>query len=149
MTAPTANQRPRTRRGPGINWVRRVTVVVAVTFAAIMGLSGVASADVIGEGPGVRARADWNWSGSPYSLTNIQLGVRDTACDGHGVTVQLRLFYQSGGSWLTDPRENHNGCGNAANWDTYYNANFIIAGVKVVGCVIDGPCYESAYHPRP
>ncbi|MEU4567576.1 hypothetical protein [Micromonospora sp. NPDC023956] len=132
-----------------MTWSRRVAIVVAMTLAAVMGLSSAASADVIGEGPGVRARADWNWSDSPYSLSNIELGVRDTACDGRGVSIHLRLHWAYGGHLDTQRRENHNGCDNAANWNTRWDGNFPIAGVTVYGCVIGGNCYASAYHPRP
>ncbi|MFE0590316.1 hypothetical protein [Micromonospora echinospora] len=132
-----------------MTWSRRVVVVAAMTLAAVMGLSSAAWADVIGEGPGVRARGDWTWGSSPYNLLDIQLGVRDTACDGRGASVHLRLYYDNGGTHDTQRRENHAGCGNAVNWDTYWSGSGYIVGVRVIGCVIGGDCYASPYHARP
>lgn len=121
-----------------------------MAMAATLGLTGIALADVVVEGPGVRARGDWNWSVGGYSMTSIMLGVRDLSCDGRAVGVRLKIYHYGGPTELTRMREYHGGCGNAYTWTgLHWSANFQIQGARVVGCVLGGSCYESEYHDNP
>lgn len=133
---------------------RRVLTTLAFTLAFVLGLTQNAYADVIAEGPGVRGRGDWSWG--VKELRNVYLGVRDLACDGDPVHVQLHVYFVDG--TFTDRilhRSHHGGCGTAGNWHNLYQSfGAKIAGVKVQACVnrnfpTADSCYLSEYHNNP
>jgi hypothetical protein len=130
-------------------WVRRTVVAVVLATVAVIGQSTAAYADVIAEGPGVRARGDWDWQ--TQNLTNVELSVRDLACDGSDVGVRLKIYHTNGTSESTQLRRNRTGCGTFTNWTGLAWVDVLpIAGVRVVGCVTEGNrCYESPYHDNP
>jgi hypothetical protein len=133
------------------NGIRRLSIMVAVVGAALSLTGAPAHAAVRGDacGAGACGSATWNWSGDSRAV-NINMNVRDTACDGHDVYISF-LVYPT--IWETQQRRNSSGCNTSSTWrNLTLNQDGGISGLKVVVCVDDaGPntCYKSRLIQNP
>lgn len=130
----------------------RLAVVAGLGLAFTAAMPSPAFADVVAENGGVRARADWDWG--VQRLSNIDLGLRDLACDGNDVNMRLVITRQANPSITYSMiRTNSNGCGSARNWvDLSFSTSVRIEGVRVEACVNDfgsDTCVQSEYHDNP
>ncbi len=139
--------------GKSLRGAMRRVGVVGATAALTMTLAstGSASAAARGEayayGPEVFGSANWTWGYA--SMSNINMAVRDTQCDGNPVYIRFITMVAPAASQRTQKRWNNNGCrGNDAYWENLsFESVGHLDGVKVEVCVDDAfvdTCYESA-----
>src|SRR5918993_449347 len=90
------------------NGLRRLSILAAVVGAALTLTGTPAHAAVRGDacGRGACGSATWTWSGSSRAV-NINMNVRDTACDGNDVYINFMVYPAI---WETQKRRNSSGC---------------------------------------
>lgn len=92
------------------------------------------------------------WSSFTH-LSPISMSVRDTACDGHDVYVQFKVYYTPGNYWKSQQRRNTSNCNSIVTWSNLYlNDDNGIYGLQLRVCVDDwgsDTCANSAYVPNP
>ena len=100
---------------------------------------------------GVTGTGSITWTSSTHAQP-ITLSAKDSACDGHDVYVQLKV-YHPGGSWYSTERRNSTNCGTTTTWSGLYLNDYEgITGVRIHACVDDfggDSCVDGAYVDNP
>lgn len=110
-----------------------------------------ATANLTASGTGVTGTGSVTWTSSTHA-SPVSLTAKDTACDGHDVYVQYKV-YRPGGTWYSTERRNTTNCGTTTSWSgLYLNDERGIVGVRLHACVDDwggDTCFDSAYYDNP
>ncbi len=122
---------------------RRGIAVVAMAASALMvgaTAANAASGTWSSSGKtGVHAQGTWK---TEYSKLYISGYVKDTACDGHAVSLKITFseYYAAGlyGKYRTETVTNNGGCGSSKSfsYNTYKPGKTIL--VNVSECIVDG-----------
>lgn len=130
---------------------RRFIAVIAAAFAITMfGAAPTWAVTITRTGAtGTANQESWTWTRN--YISNINLTVKDTACDNHSVYAYFVVHQSNGPDWSTAGRYNKQGCNTSVTWNGLYinNGPYDIKSVSFVVCTEGVACTAAAAYDNP